>query len=180
MDVPTLIRAIAVVVAAYLVGTASSALIDLAPGAVFADQAGYELERRQAAEALAVMHALRLRVVSLPGAPVGWLLAGLRLPAPVARRVLPLAIGGARGGKSPSLRLRLRGGGAGPTEARWLNGAVAVAGARLGVPTPVNACLATLVDEVAADPSRGASWRGNPPALRDAALAWPAVSHAGG
>jgi len=66
----------------------------------------------------------------------------------------------------------LRGGGTGPTEARWLNGAVAVAGARLGIATPVNAALATLVDQVADDPAAGDRWRGNPSALRDAAIGW--------
>ena len=51
---------------------------------------------------------------------------------------------------------------------------MAGAGARLGVPTPVNGCLAALVDEVAADPAAGDRWLRNPRGLRDAALAWRA------
>ena len=157
---------------ANLVANATSGLLDMDAGAVWADPAGFDLERRQLREALAVMRAQDLGVVSLPGGQVGALLFGLRFPASIARPVMALAIGRARGGKHPSLRIRLRGGGTGPTEARWLNGAVAVAGARLGIATPVNAALATLVDQVADDPPAGDRWRGNPSALRDAAIGW--------
>lgn len=157
---------------ANLVANASSGLLDMDAGVVWADPAGFDLERRQLREALAVMHALGLGVVSLPGGQVGVLLAGLRLPAAIARPVTALAIGRARGGKPPSLRIRLRGGGAGPTEVRWLNGAVAEAGTRLGVATPVNAALTSLVDEAAQDPAAADRWRGNPAALRDVAIGW--------
>ena len=149
---------------ANLVANATSGLLDMDAGAVWADRAGFELERRQLREALAVMRAQGLRVVSLPGGQVRALLFGLRLPAPVARPVLALAIGRARGGKHPSLRIRLRGG-AGPTESPWLNGAVAEAGARLGVSVPVNAALAGLVDLAAEDPGTADRWRGNPAGL---------------
>jgi 2-dehydropantoate 2-reductase len=157
---------------ANLVANASSGLLDMDAGAVWADRAGFDLERRQLREAVAVMHAQGLRVVSLPGGEVGALLLGLRFPAFVARPVTALAIGRARGGKPPSLQIRLRGGGTGPTEAPWLNGAVAAAGARLGVPTPVNMALASLVEEMAADPAAGDRWTHNPTALRDTAVAW--------
>lgn len=158
---------------ANLVGNATSGLLDMDPGAIFADPAGFDLERRQLREAMAVMRAQRLSTVSLPGAQVGWLLFGLRFPAILARPALGFAIGRARGGKSPSLRLRLRlQGGGGPTEARWLNGAVADGGRRLGVPTPVNACLATLVDEAAGDPATATRWVGRPDLLLAAALTW--------
>ena len=159
---------------ANIVGNASSALLDMDVGAVWADRAGFALERRQLLEALAVMRELRLEVVSLPGGDVRALLAGLRLPRVIARPALAWALGRVRGGKDPSLRIRLRGGAAGPTEARWLNGAVADTGARLGVPTPVNAALATLVDAVADDPAAGDHWRGNPARLLDAAVGWNA------
>ena len=46
-----------------------------------------------------------------------------------------------------------------------MNGAVAEAGARVGVATPVNACLARLVDEIAADPARRAWFGGHPERL---------------
>ncbi len=150
---------------ANLVGNATSGLLDMDVGAVWADPAGFEIERRQLDEALAVMRAQGLTVVSLPGGQVRALLLGLRLPRVIARPALSFALGRARGGKDPSLRIRLRGGATGPTEAPWLNGAVAEAGRLLGVRTPVNARLATLVEAVALEPAAGDPWRGDPSAL---------------
>lgn len=150
---------------ANLLGNATSALLDMDVGAIWADRAGFELERRQLDEALAVMHAQGLKVVRLPGAHVGALLFGLRFPRVIARPVLSFAIGRARGGKDPSLRIRLRGGGQGPTEARWLNGAVVEAGTRFGVATPVNAVLAAEMERMTSDPAAADHWRGNPGAL---------------
>ncbi len=158
---------------ANLVGNATSAILDMSPGEIYADRRLYPIERRQLQEAAAVMRALGLETVALPGAHVQLLLRGLALPAAIGRPVIARAIAGARGGKSPSLRLHVRGGGSGPTEARWLNGAVATAGIRTGVPAPVNACLAALVDEVAADPGRAAWFAGRPDRLADAVAAWP-------
>ena len=135
-----------------LVGNALAALTDRDPEAVYADPDLFDLERRQLLEALAVMRAQGLPVVALPGANVPLLAFGVRLPAAASRPVLRRVVGGARGGKSPSLRLHLRGGAAGPSEVAWLNGAVARAGHALGVPTPVNAALAALVDAAGADP----------------------------
>ena len=156
---------------ANLVGNATSAILDLDPGEVYADPRGYTIERRQLHEAVAVMRAMGTRPVALPGAHVRLLLQGLALPEALGRPLVSRAIAGARGGKSPSLRLHVRGGGSGPTEARWLNGAVAAAGARLGVPTPVNALLAALTDEVAADPGRAAWFAGRPDRLAEALTA---------
>ncbi len=141
---------------ANLVGNATSAILDLDPAQVYADPRGFAIERRQLREAVDVMRMLGLRPVTLPGADVSMLLRGLALPAAIGRRLVARGIAGARGGKSPSLRLHVRGGGTGATEARWLNGAVAEAGSGSGAATPVNACLAALVDEVALDPARAA------------------------
>ena len=147
---------------ANLVGNALSALVDRDPAEIYADSALFDLERRQLLEALAVMRAQGIRVVALPGANVPLLALGVRLPAPISRRILARVVGGARGGKSPSLRLHLRGGASGPSEVTWLNGAVARAGERLGVPTPVNDALATLVDAATVDPELAASLAADP------------------
>lgn len=157
---------------ANLVGNATSALLDMDPGAVWRHRAGFDLERRQLREALAVMRAQRLPVVSLPGGEVGLLLLGLRLPAMVARPVIASAVARVRGGKDPSLRIRLREGGTDPTEIRWLNGAVAEAGRRHGVAAPVNTALASLVQQAAVDPVAADRWRGQPAALLAAAADW--------
>ncbi len=147
-----------------LVGNATSALLDLDVSTVYADRGLYEIERRQELEALAVMAALRLRPVALPGADVTLLARAFRLPAVLGRPVLARILGRARGGKMPSLRIAvLRG--PGPTEVAWLNGAVAAAAARMGVEAPVNATLSRLVEEVASDPERRAWFRGHPDRL---------------
>ena len=152
---------------ANLVGNAVSALADLDPGEVYGDPALFDLERRQLLEALAVMRAQGIAVVALPGANVPLLARGLRLPTWLSRRILSRVVGGARGGKSPSLRLHLRGGAPGPSEVAWLNGAVARAGARLGVPTPVNDALAALVDAATVDPELAASLAAEPARIPD-------------
>ena len=156
---------------ANLVGNATSAILDMDPGAVYADPVTYALERAQLLEALAVMRALGLRPVTLPGADIGLLLRGIRLPPAIGRPLVARGIARARGGKSPSLRLHVRGGGSGPTEVRWLNGAVAAAGASTGVRTPVNTALTAIVEEVAADPGRAAFFAGDPGRLAEAVAA---------
>ena len=73
-------------------------------------------------------------------------------------------IGGARGRKDPSLRIHANSG-SGPSEVEWLNGAVARAADRLGLPAPVNRGLTELVEEVLADPERRAWFRRRPDRL---------------
>ena len=150
---------------ANLVGNATSALLDMDPGAIYADPAGYRIERAQLLEAVQVIRAMGLEPGALPGAHVALLVRAMALPAVIARPLVAMVIGRARGGKSPSLRLHVRGGLPAPTEAAWLNGAVAREGARLGIPTPVNEQLARLVDEAAARPEGNARYAGHPDRL---------------
>jgi 2-dehydropantoate 2-reductase len=149
-----------------LVANAVPALLDLDAAAVYANPRLFAVERAQVLEALAVMHALQLAPVGLPGADVRWLALGFRAPAALGHPIMRRVVGGARGGKAPSLLLHLRAGG-GPSESPWLNGGVARAGAAAGVPTPVNAALAALVEAVAADPQAWDRTRGRPDALLD-------------
>ncbi len=151
-------------VLANLVGNATGALLDLDVAAIYADPALFRVERRQELEALEVMRGLGLAPVALPGADVRLLLAAFRAPPALARPVLARILGGARGEKMPSLRIALRAG-EGPTEVAWLNGAVADAGQRQGLPAPVNATLGRLVAEAAADPAQRAWFRGRPDRL---------------
>jgi 2-dehydropantoate 2-reductase len=148
---------------ANLVGNATSAILDLDPAEVYADPALFALERDQLREALAVMRALGLEPVDLPGAPVRRLATATGLPAAIGRPILARVVGSARGGKEPSLRQAVRSGG--PTEVGWLNGAVARAGAAAGVPVPVNDALARLVTATGADPTRRAWFAGRPDRL---------------
>jgi hypothetical protein len=56
----------------------------------------------------------------------------------------------------------------GRSEIADFNGAVARAGERLGVPTPVNRALTALTEDLAAHPGLRESFRGNPKGL----VAW--------
>jgi len=150
-----------------LVANAVPALLDRDAAAVCADRRLFAVERAQVREALGVMRALGLSPIRLPGADVRWLALGFRVPAALAHPVMQRVVGGARGGKAPSLLLHLRAGG-GPSESPWLNGGVARAGDAAGVPTPVNAALAALLEAAAADPSAWDRTRGRPAALLDA------------
>jgi 2-dehydropantoate 2-reductase len=149
---------------ANLLGNATSAILDMDPTDVYRDPGLFDVERRQLLEALAVMQALHLRPLALPGADVRPLTLAARLPWIVVRPVMARAIGGGRGGKSPSLRLHLQKG-TGQTEVEWLNGAVARAAQGLGRRAPVNAQLAELVETCNRDPERRAWFRGRPDRL---------------
>jgi 2-dehydropantoate 2-reductase len=110
------------------------------------------------------MAAQGLRPVDLPGAPVRLLAFGTRLPAVLSQPVYARLVGGARGGKAPSLRLHVAAGG-GPSEVEWLNGAVVERGRALGVATPVNQALLDAMRQVSTDPQRRAWFVGHPERL---------------
>jgi 2-dehydropantoate 2-reductase len=150
-----------------IIANAVPALLDRDAAAVYADRRLFALERAAVLEALGVMRALGISPIRLPGADVRWLAAGYRAPVALAYPVLRRVVGGARGGKAPSLLLHLRAGG-GPSEVAWLNGGVARAGASAGVPAPVNAGLAALLESACADPSAWDRTRGRPVALLSA------------
>jgi 2-dehydropantoate 2-reductase len=159
---------------ANLVGNATSALLDADPVDIYRDPPLFDIERRQLLETLAVMGAQHIPTIALPGADARLLALAVRLPTPLSRTVLGRVVGGARGGKMPSLRLHLREG-SGPSEVAWLNGAVTRAGDACGIATPVNRRLAELVDAAAADPVLRQRLAGHPERVVDAVTA-PAAS----
>ncbi len=162
-----------------LVANATCAVLDRDPAAVYADRRLFDVERAQVREALAVMASLGLRPLRLPGADVRLFALGFRAPAWIAWPILRRVVGGARGGKLPSLALHVRAaadrggspGAGGGSEAPWLNGGVARAAAAAGLAAPVNGTLAALVEEVTARPDRRA-------ALRDPTVFLAAIGHA--
>lgn len=154
-------------VLANLVGNATGAILDMDVGAIYADPALFEIERRQLREALWVMRRLGRRPIALPGARVPLLALGVLAPAALSRPIMRRVVGGVRGGKLPSLRAHVREG-RGPSEVAWLNGAVARTAATLGGAAPVNALLARLVTEVTLEPDRRAWYRERPDRLIEA------------
>lgn len=154
-----------------ILGNATSAILAIPPVFIFHDARLFQVERAAFMEALAVMLADGITPIGLPGYNVPLLAQTMRLPAALSRRLLARRVGRGRGEKRPSLWLDLErasvseGEHGHQTEVDWLNGAVASRGAALGIPTPVNAALTTIVDEIAGDPARHAPYRGRPDTL---------------
>jgi 2-dehydropantoate 2-reductase len=127
-----------------LLSNASSAILDLPAGAVFAHPGLFAMEMRQYREALKVMAAQGIPVVDLPSTPVRALSWASTLPLALARPLLQRALGSGRGSKMPSFHIDLHGG-RGKSEVEYLNGAVARYGKRLKVHTPVNQALTEIL-----------------------------------
>ncbi|MBT3322760.1 MAG: 2-dehydropantoate 2-reductase [Anaerolineae bacterium] len=122
-----------------LVGNATSAILDISPAEIFSRKDLYAFEMRMLREALAVMDAQNIKVVNLPGTPVNLLAFAAKGPA----WLRPLAVkklGGGRGGKMPSFHIDLHSG-RDKSEVDYLNGAIARAGIKTNIPTPVNSLL---------------------------------------
>ena len=142
-----------------LAGNASGAILDLPPAALFADPRMFIFEMKMLREAVRVMDALGIRAVSLPGAPAASLAWALRwLPDIALWLVLRRRLAAARGDKRPSLYYELANA-TGRSEVAWLNGAVVAAGARLGIPTPVNERLTSVLAALVAGSAAWSDWR---------------------
>lgn len=148
-----------------LTGNATSAILDLPVGAIFADNRLYDVEIAVLRECLAVMRALGHHPVDLPGTPVRALaLAARWLPRFLAQPALTKALASGRGDKMPSFHIDLHSG-RGRTEVRWLNGAVARFGAEHGVPTPVNTALTDVLESLSSGNENLETFRHQPEAL---------------
>ncbi len=123
-----------------LIANPTSAILDMTPGEIFANSDLYRLEIRMLRECLAVMQAQDIPVVDLPGIPTRALAFAIRRPAWLSKPILSGSAGSGRGGKMPSFHIDLHSG-RGRSEVEYLNGTIARAGEKLGVPTPVNKFL---------------------------------------
>lgn len=148
-----------------LSGNATSAILDEPVSQLFTDPRTYRIEIAVLRECLAVMSALGLRPVDLPGTPVRALAFGARrLPKFLAQPILAKALGGGRGAKMPSFHIDLHSG-RGRTEVRYLNGAVVESGTQMGVPTPVNAALTETLEALSSGAQPLDAYRHRPDAL---------------
>lgn len=131
-----------------LLGNASSAILDLTPGEIYADPRLYRVELAQIKEALRVMGMEGIGAVNLPGVPVSLLAALVRyLPESLSQPLLSRQIGGGRGEKMPSFHIDLHSG-KGQSEVDQLNGAVVRAGQARSLPTPVNSFLTSTLQKL--------------------------------
>jgi 2-dehydropantoate 2-reductase len=145
-----------------MLGAATSAILDVNIEKIAADARIFSIEQRAFREAVRVMDALGIRTARLPGYPVRLTRTAMQLPSPLPRLLVGGRLKRSRGGQSPLMRSDLM---RGKTEVRWLNGAVAAAADGIDLGAPVNAALAELIEELAADPSRRETFRNNPEAL---------------
>lgn len=123
-----------------LIANPTSAILDLTAAQVFANKDLYKLEIDMLRECLAVMKAMNLEVVDLPGTPVAALVFATKLPLWLSKPLLSRAAGSGRGAKMPSFHIDLYSG-RGKSEVEYLHGAVVREGKTHGIPTPVNAAL---------------------------------------
>ncbi len=152
-----------------MMGNATCAILDEGPQIAFADSRIVDLEIDAWREALAVMEAAGIKPLNMDKYPFGVLAPLVRYaPKPLIRPLLRSQIGGARGGKLPSLHIDLHGS-KGRSEVGWLNGAVLRKGGEVGVATPVNGALTRVLETLVADPTQIAAWRGNHAQLVQAA-----------
>jgi 2-dehydropantoate 2-reductase len=144
-----------------MMGNATCAILDEPPQVVFADAMLANLEIDAWREALAVMAAAAIPALNMDKYPFATLAPLVRFaPKALIRPILRSQIGGARGGKLPSLHIDLHSG-KGRSEVGWLNGAVACKGSEVGVVTPVNEALAGVLGNLVANPAEIGAWRGN-------------------
>lgn len=149
-----------------MAGNALGALLDTTPDRLFSDRKLYRFEVRALAEARKVINAQGLQLLNLPDYPVKkmadvmfWLPSRLSFP------LLSSKMSRGRGDKPPSLLLELRRGRQ-LSEIDFLNGKVAEAGEKLGLPTPINAALTRAYHEAMHDPAAWwERWRGKPRSL---------------
>ena len=146
------------------VANASCAILNVLPERLVHFEEVFSMEIRAIRETRAVMLAQKITPIDLPRYPVRALQAIATLPSPVSRLILANRIAGARGRKPPSLLLDLRSN-KNQTEVGVLNGAVAEAGHRLGVETPVNSVFARILSDIAHMPALWAKYRERPDAL---------------
>jgi 2-dehydropantoate 2-reductase len=147
-----------------IVCNATCAILNWSPARVLADRRLLQLEREAVGEALAVMAALGLKPVPLPGYPLPSALKLRHLPDWLLGPVVRLAAARGRGGKPPSLLQDLSAA-RHHLEVDVLNGAVAQHAHQLGVPAPVNEALAGLLGDIADGGRPWHEFRDRPAAL---------------
>jgi 2-dehydropantoate 2-reductase len=132
-----------------LLANAIPAILDGPVDQLYGDRRLYDLERAALCEARAVVQKLKIRLVTLPGYRVPFLVWAIcTLPAGLTYPIFRRVIAERRGNSLPSLHRDLAGGRA-ESEVEYLNGAVARAGERLDVPTLINGMLCRTLTGIA-------------------------------
>ncbi len=148
-----------------IMGNASSAILNRPPAEVYRHGAMFDLEMRMLREMLAVMKRLGFSITNLPGASARPLARSLAYaPRFLLRPVFNQIIVHGRGDKMPSFHIDLAGGKE-RSEVTFHNGAIADAGERLGLATPVNRTLNDVLLQLARGEVDRAAYDGRPDRL---------------
>lgn len=124
-----------------IIGNATSAILNMPVDELYADPVVFNLEMRMLEETMVVMRRLGIPLMNLPGAPARWLGFGMvATPRFLLKAVMTGMVVSGRGEKMPSFHIDLYRD-KGKSEVVYHNGAIADAGAALGIATPVNRCL---------------------------------------
>jgi 2-dehydropantoate 2-reductase len=150
-----------------IVGNATSAILNRPPGAIYKIDSLFDLEKEMLRETLAVMDALKIKVIDLPGSPATKLSFGVRrAPNMVLKPILTNVVAKGRGDKMPSFQIDLMAG-KGKTEVIYHNGAIAKAGRARNIATPVNTALTNILVGLARQELDWRDYDGKPAKLLD-------------
>jgi 2-dehydropantoate 2-reductase len=148
-----------------LLGVATAAALRWPPARALDDRRLFAVEHAAWMEGLAVMAALGLAPLDLPGHRVSLFARVARVvPGPLLARVVPAIVSGARSGRLPGVVQDVAAGRA-RSEIEVLNGAVVAAGSATHTPVPVNRALTALVTDLAAGRRARADFVGRPEAV---------------
>lgn len=143
-----------------MLGNATSAILGMPPGEIYAQPALYRLEISALREATRVMQALHIQPVNLPHYPAATLANAVRwLPAAILQPILRKQLARGRGSKWPSFYYDVQNH-AGHCEVDWLNGAVVKYGRQLGIPTPANQRLTDVLTRIIRGEEDAITWQG--------------------
>jgi len=123
-----------------LIANPTSAILNMTAKQILQNKKLYKLEIEMLKECLAVMNAMNLEVVDVPGTPVRAIAFATKIPLWISKPIFSRVAGSGRGNKMPSFHIDLYAG-HGKSEVDYLHGAVVREGKKLGIPTPVNELL---------------------------------------
>ncbi len=150
-----------------IVNNATSAILDQPPAHIIAHDGLFNLEIGALQEGVKVMKARGIQAVELPGYRVNWLarlVTAWWLPLAAKRAILRPFMQSGRGTKMPSLHLDLASGRS-TSEIRALNGAIVQAGQQIGIATPINQTLTTLLTDLVSGKAKRTEYRNQPQKL---------------
>lgn len=148
-----------------LLANATSAILNWTPAQVYSHPLTWNIELDQISEALDVMKLMHIHLVNLPGTPAKPLMILLNtLPASLSQALVGAPMAKGRGAKMPSFQIDLYSGKT-TSEVTFLNGAVSRFASKVGLHSPINDGLCSLLEQMAAGKIAKEEYAGKPEKL---------------